>query len=150
MKKGYSLFPFSFVFLPYLKIIFRKDIEIRPFSQKPEENNEFREKTFKIPLVGYLVLFGATLILTGVYFASTSQQGLVSSGTGNFDERNRYILRNFDQARPMSNFLHGLADVWGIPMWAFYVNRGQAVTSFGKQNKDSAMEKFVTVINGYC
>lgn len=66
------------------------------------------------------------------------------SGTA-FDNQNRYILRDFDLARPMSNFLNGLAGVWGIPMWAFYVNRGQAITSFGKQNKDSAIAKFVTV-----
>lgn len=93
------------------------------------------------------MLLGASILLIGGYFAATSREELVASGTGIFDERNRYILRNFDQTRPMSNFLHGLAGVWGIPMWAFYVNRGQAITSFGKQNKDSAMEKFVTVIS---
>lgn len=54
-------------------------------------------------------------------------------------------MRDYDLTRPMSNFLNGLATVWGIPLWAFYVNRGQAITSFGKQNKDAAIAKFVTV-----
>jgi len=49
----------------------------------------------------------------------------------------------------MSNFLNGLATVWGIPLWAFYVNRGQAITSFGKQNKDAAIAKFVTAEKAY-
>jgi hypothetical protein len=35
----------------------------------------------------------------------------------------------------MANFLHGLGDVWGIPMWAFYVNRGQGEPFFPFSNE---------------
>ncbi len=61
----------------------------------------------------------------------------------------RYIMRNFDTAKPMSSFLNGLGGVWGLPAWAFYVNRGQGISSFGKQNKDSAIAKFVTAEKAY-
>jgi hypothetical protein len=88
-------------------------------------------------------LIFAVLLIVSYYYASDSS--LYGAQDDAFDSRNRYILRNFDKARPMSNFLNGFGGLWGIPMWAFYVNRGQAITSFGKQNKDSAIAKFVTV-----
>lgn len=49
----------------------------------------------------------------------------------------------------MSSFLNGIGGIWGVPMWAFYVNRGQGISSFGKQNKDSAIAKFVTAEKAY-
>lgn len=58
-------------------------------------------------------------------------------------------MSNFDKVKPMSNFLNGLGGMWGVPMWAFYVNRGQGITSFGKQNKDSAFLKFNTAEKAY-
>lgn len=58
-------------------------------------------------------------------------------------------MRNFDKLKPMSNFLNGLGGLWGVPMWAFYVNRGQAIASFGKQNKDGAFFKFNTAEKAY-
>ena len=49
----------------------------------------------------------------------------------------------------MSDFLNGLGGLWGIPMWAFYVNRGQGITSFGRQNKDGEIAKFLTAEKAY-
>lgn len=69
--------------------------------------------------------------------------------TPNFDELGRFVMKNFDTAKPMSDFLNGLGGVWGVPMWAFYVNRGQGLTSFGTQNKDGSIEKFVTAEKAY-
>ena len=34
-------------------------------------------------------------------------------------------------------------------MWAFYVNRGQGLTSFGVQNKDGAIQGFATAEKAY-
>jgi len=58
-------------------------------------------------------------------------------------------MRNYDKLKPMSNFLAGLGGFWGVPMWAFYVNRGQGITSFGMQNKDGAISKFNTAEKAY-
>jgi len=74
---------------------------------------------------------------------------LVGSGEGSFDALGRYVMKNFDTAKPMSNFLSGLGGVWGVPMWAFYVNRGQGISSFGLQNKDGAISKFNTAEKAY-
>jgi hypothetical protein len=69
--------------------------------------------------------------------------------TANFDEFGRFVMKDYDTAKPMSDFLSGLGGVWGVPMWAFFVNRGQGMTSFGKQNKDGSIEKFVTAEKAY-
>jgi hypothetical protein len=74
---------------------------------------------------------------------------LYNDNGAEFDDMQRYILRNYDTSKPMSSFLNGLGGLWGVPMWAFYVNRGQGITSFGKQNKDSAIAKFVTAEKAY-
>ena len=53
-----------------------------------------------------------------------------------------FVINDYNQAYPFSNFLPGVAGVWGIPVWAFYVNRGQAVISFGLENKDTSIAEF--------
>lgn len=52
------------------------------------------------------------------------------------------IINNYDQAKPFSSFLPGIAGLKGIPMWSFYVNRGQAIGSFGVENKNNAIMEF--------
>src|SRR5690606_7751810 len=69
--------------------------------------------------------------------------------SSSFDVLGRYIMRDFDKAKPMSNFLSGIAGVWGVPLWVFYVNRGQGITSFGVNNKDGGMLKFETADRAY-
>ena len=54
-----------------------------------------------------------------------------------FDALGRFIMHSFDRFKPMASFLPGVAGVWGVPMWAFYVNRGQGVATFGVQNKEN-------------
>lgn len=100
----------------------------------------------RLSLIGVsVILFGIFAYGTYMAFSASLQPPLLADSNSEFDAQNRYILRDYDLTRPMSNFLNGLATVWGIPLWAFYVNRGQAITSFGKQNKDAAIAKFVTV-----
>ncbi|WP_410771721.1 cellobiose phosphorylase [Fontibacillus sp. BL9] len=53
-----------------------------------------------------------------------------------------FVIDQFDQAKPFSSFLPGLAGLKGIPMWTFYVNRGQAVCSFGIRDKNSPIMEF--------
>jgi hypothetical protein len=83
----------------------------------------------------------------------------------NFDALGRYVLADYDHQKPFSSFLPGIAGLQGIPMWVFYVNRGQAVCSFGVENKDhpilefqaankayqtTALMGFRTFLNGLC
>ncbi|MGD8966226.1 MAG: cellobiose phosphorylase [Anaerolineae bacterium] len=66
-----------------------------------------------------------------------------------FDDRGRFIFSGFATARPFSSFLPGIAGPLGIPLWAFYVNRGQAIASFGIDNKDNPIMEFEPANKAY-
>ncbi len=66
-----------------------------------------------------------------------------------FDETNRFVIEQFAQARPFSNFLPGIAGPLGIPMWLFYVNRGQAIAGFGVVDKDNPIMEFQPANKAY-
>ena len=48
----------------------------------------------------------------------------------------------FNEARAFSSFLPGIAGEYGKPMWVFYANRGQCISSFGVRDRNSAMLEF--------
>lgn len=54
----------------------------------------------------------------------------------------KYIIKDYQKKDVFSSFLPGISGPNGIPIWAFYVNRGQAITSFGIQNKDRSIMDF--------
>ncbi len=57
--------------------------------------------------------------------------------------RNGYFeITNYQNINPFSSFLSGIAGKLGVPIWAFYVNRGQGIASFGIGNKDQAIMEF--------
>ncbi len=53
-----------------------------------------------------------------------------------------YLIRDYHRRMPFAGFLPGLAGEVGVPLWAFYVNRGQAVCSFGLGSKEGAILDF--------
>lgn len=57
-------------------------------------------------------------------------------------EGNTFIIEQFHNAKPFASFLPGLAGLNGIPMWTFYVNRGQAISGFGIQDKNNPIMEF--------
>ena len=61
----------------------------------------------------------------------------MSMAATSFDDSQRFILEGFAGGLPFSSFLPGIAGPLGTPMWVFYVNRGQAIASFGIGNKDN-------------
>ena len=61
----------------------------------------------------------------------------------------RFISRDYQNQKPFSNFLPGIAGLYGIPMWVFYVNRGQGIASFGVRDKDRAMLEFFPANKAY-
>ena len=70
------------------------------------------------------------------------------SGTS-FDDQQRFVLESFASRMPFSSFLPGIAGPLGTPLWVFYVNRGQAVTSFGVGNKDNPIMEFFPANKAY-
>jgi len=62
---------------------------------------------------------------------------------------NEFVIENYDKQKTFSSFLPGLAGKRGIPLWAFYVNRGQGITSFGVENKDNQILEFNPAVVAY-
>ncbi len=57
-------------------------------------------------------------------------------------ENRRFIIEDYDRQKPFSSFLPGLAGTHGVPLWSFYVNRGQGISSFGLRDKNGAILEF--------
>jgi hypothetical protein len=115
-----------------------------------EEDRRRSNASFYIHLLTFVVFVACVaVILVFLYFYFKRPVSLADDPNALFDEQNRYILHNFDVLKPMSNFLAGVGGFWGKPMWVFYVNRGQGVTSFGIRNKDNPIAKFHTANIAY-
>lgn len=65
------------------------------------------------------------------------------------NEDGSFVIEDYNHTKPFSNFFPGVAGVWGIPMWVFYVNRGQGISSFGIESKDRAILEFLPANKAY-
>ena len=65
------------------------------------------------------------------------------------DGNNRFVIDQYNDLAPFASFLPGIAGTLGRPAWAFYVNRGQAIASFGVRNKDGAFLEFFPADKAY-
>lgn len=66
-----------------------------------------------------------------------------------FDSRGRFIIEDYNQKPAFSSFLPGISGIYGIPLWCFYTNRGQAVASFGVENKNHSIMEFYPAHQAY-
>lgn len=64
-------------------------------------------------------------------------------------ENGRFIIENYHQGSVFSSFLPGIGGVKGIPIWCYYVNRGQGVVSFGTETKDQSIMEFYPAHQSY-
>lgn len=60
-----------------------------------------------------------------------------------------YILNDYGRMEPFCGFLPGIAGEKGIPLWCYYVNRGQAVSSFGVEDKEHSIMEFSPAHQAY-
>ena len=60
-----------------------------------------------------------------------------------------FRIKNYQKKDTFSSFLPGIAGKFGIPMWAFYVNRGQGIASFGIESKDNPLMEFFPANQSY-
>ncbi|MDU7442136.1 MAG: hypothetical protein E7L05_16630, partial [Clostridium sp.] len=65
------------------------------------------------------------------------------------DESKYYTIENYDKKLPFASFMAGVAGIHGIPMWSFYVNRGQAISSIGIRDKDNCIMEFFPANEAY-
>ena len=66
-----------------------------------------------------------------------------------FDEKNRFVITDYQNKPPFSSFLPGIAGPMGVPVWCYYNNRGQAVCSFGARDKDHSIMEFSAAHTAY-
>ena len=65
------------------------------------------------------------------------------------DQNGQFLIQNYQNTRPFASFLPGIAGLMGMPLWVFYVNRGQAIASFGVENKDKPILEFQPANRAY-
>jgi len=66
-----------------------------------------------------------------------------------FDDLNRYVFEDYDARSTFASFLPGVAGYFGKPVWAFYVNRGQGISTFGTLSKEYPMLEFNAANKAY-
>jgi hypothetical protein len=66
-----------------------------------------------------------------------------------FDEANHFIISDYQNQRPFASLLPGLGGSLGIPMWIFYVNRGQCIAGFGVEDKNHSIMEFQPANKAY-
>lgn len=65
------------------------------------------------------------------------------------DENGFYVIENYDKKLPFSSFLSAIAGIHGTPMWSFYVNRGQCISSMGIKDKGNCIMEFFPANEAY-
>ena len=66
-----------------------------------------------------------------------------------FDHNKRFIIEDYTNIPTFSSFLPGISGIKGIPIWCFYVNRGQGVSSFGLRDKNHSIMEFHAAQQAY-
>lgn len=64
-------------------------------------------------------------------------------------KNDQFVIEDYDKKKPFSSFLPGISGLKGIPLWAFYANRGQGMTSFGIQDKNQPILEFFPANTSY-
>lgn len=60
-----------------------------------------------------------------------------------------FTIKDYGKKSTFSSFLPGISGICGIPIWCYYVNRGQGIVSFGVDNKDHAIMEFYPAHQAY-
>lgn len=60
-----------------------------------------------------------------------------------------FVMEGYGRKPVFASFLPGISGVRGIPIWCYYVNRGQCVASFGVEDKDHAIMEFYPAHQAY-
>ena len=66
-----------------------------------------------------------------------------------FDHQHRFVIEDYADRRPFASFLPGIAGPSGIPLWVFYINRGQAIAGFGIEDRDNPIMEFQPANKAY-
>jgi hypothetical protein len=62
---------------------------------------------------------------------------------------NKFVIEGYNAAPTFASFFPGIAGIYGCPLWVFYTNRGQCITSAGVHDKDRAIIEFQPANKAY-
>ena len=65
------------------------------------------------------------------------------------DAKGRFVIEDYQKKSVFSGFLPGISGITGIPIWCYYVNRGQCVSCFGSEDKDHSIMEFLPAHQAY-
>lgn len=60
-----------------------------------------------------------------------------------YNANGEFVITNYNASKAFSSFFPGIAGKLGIPMWTFYVNRGQCLCSMGVDGKHRPIMEFL-------
>lgn len=60
-----------------------------------------------------------------------------------------YIIEDYHRKSLFSSFLPGISGEHGIPLWCYYVNRGQGISCFGVEDKNHSIMEFYPAHQAY-
>jgi hypothetical protein len=69
--------------------------------------------------------------------------------TYHLGKKSEFTIGDYNLAKPWASFFPGIAGLFGIPLWVFYVNRGQCIASVGICTKDEAIMEFLPANKAY-
>ncbi len=64
-------------------------------------------------------------------------------------DNGEFVISDYNSTKLFSSFFPGVAGKVGIPMWTFYVNRGQCICSMGIEGKDKPIMEFLPANRAY-
>jgi len=109
-------------------------------------------KSKKWLITGFIVVvLGAILFAGGHKPVGTSTEDAIKKSNLKLNEdgsimlvdgMKRFVMEDYDAKSTFASFLPGVAGYFGKPVWAFYVNRGQAISTFGVISKDFPLLEF--------
>lgn len=73
----------------------------------------------------------------------------MSTSSYYINEKDEFVIEGYNQKKPFSSFLPAVSGLYGKPMWAYYVNRGQCMATFGVNNKDYSIMEFLPANKAY-
>lgn len=65
------------------------------------------------------------------------------------NEADEFVIENYNRKKTFSSFLPAVSGLYGKPLWAYYVNRGQCMATFGTNNKDYSIMEFLPANKAY-
>lgn len=102
-----------------------------------------------VSLLALAICVAALCIDTATDWWRRMHLNTLGTRRSDFDDTGRYVVEDFDIQPTFSDFLPGLAGIYGKPLYAFVVNRGQAIASFGIESKDYPILEFQSANKAY-